>query len=575
MPGVSCSEVVRRAAAVAATIVAGVPIALAAPAAAQAADAEQITSYSVELRPRPDGSMQVSERIRYDFGSAARHGIIRDIDNREHFDGGRDRVYPIRDVTVTAPTAPARFEVSESGGEVHVKIGDPNLTVTGAHDYTITYTVLAATTRLPDHDELFWNAIGPGWSVPVQAAQVRVVAPVAVLAVRCYAGPVGSRTHCRSADKAGDSAQYAQAPLAPGDALTVVASFPAGSVAAAAPVLVDRLTVRRFLARQAWPLGASALLTGAAVFALVRRRRRFTAARAEIAASIPPAGWPETSPPDGVPPGLAGVLLLERAQRQHAVATLTDLAARGYLSIERVSAKDWRMRMLRGPDQDLRPWEQRLLAGVFERSPETTLTGLGPRLRQVLGRARDDLRDEAVRLGWLRPAAGRSFGYPVAGCLLLLLGIPVLVVLGIVAGAGVIGVGVLVAGILLLIASSLGPPRLTPAGAAMRARVHGFVDWLGRASPATLPPAEQEPTLRRLLPYAVACGFAPGLVRQFAPFLPAGGGYGADTFTRDASVFSADVNSASSVSASGSGGGGFSSSGSSGGGGGGGGGSSW
>jgi uncharacterized membrane protein YgcG len=557
-------------------VLAGAPIVLATPASAQVAGEEQISGYTVEIRPRADGSMLVSERIRYDFGGTARHGIVRDIDNRQRYDRGRNRVFPIRDVAVTAPTAPAQFVVSESGGEVHIRIGDPNRTVTGTQEYTITYTVLAATTRLPDHDELYWNAVGPGWSVPVQAAAVQVVAETSVLAATCYAGPVGTRSRCGSASKGSSQAQYAQPRLEPGDALTVVASFPSGSVAAAAPVLVDRLTVRRFLARQSWPLAAGAAIVAVGVFALVRRRRRSGAARAQIAASVSMVGWPETSPPDGIPPGLAGLLLAQRSQRQHAVATLTDLAARGYLSIEPLGAGQWRMRALRGPDHELRPWEDRLLTGVFERSLETTLQELGPRLGRALGRTRDDVRDEAIRLGWLRPGAGWRFGYPLGGCLLVVLGFPLVIVLGVVAGAGAVGIAMLIAGVLLLIAAAFGPPRLTPAGAAMRARVDSFFSWLARADPATLPPAQQEPTLRRFLPYAVAAGFVPVLVRQFAPFLPTDIGYGTDTFTRDASAFSSDVHSASSVSASGSdSSSGFSSSGSSGDGGGGGGGSSW
>ena len=133
--------------------------------------------------------MKVTERISYDFGSNLRHGIIRDIDNRqEEYGPEHDRVYPIRDVASSTPAGPARIEVTESDGEVHVRIGDPNVTITGVHNYTISYTVLAATTRFADHDELYWTAIGPGWTVPISNAQVSVVAPAAVQTVTCYAG---------------------------------------------------------------------------------------------------------------------------------------------------------------------------------------------------------------------------------------------------------------------------------------------------------------------------------------------------------------------------------------------------
>lgn len=580
MPGVSGSRVVHGlVGSAAAVVLVAVPAAAAAaPTPTGAGGGERIVSYDVALAVQADGSLQVSERIDYDFGVAARHGIVRDIANRQRYDSGRDRVYPVQDVRVSSPAAPARFETTESGGEVHVKIGDPALTVTGRQQYTIAYTVLAATSRFANHDELYWNAVGPGWSVPIEAASVTLTGPAAIRAVACYAGPVGGTGECAQETRSGPAARYRGGPLGPGEALTVVAGWPPGTAAGAAPVLADRLTPQRFLVRRPWVAGAALVVLAGPLLVLWRRWRRVAGARAELAGAVPAYGPPETSPPDGIPPGLAGVLVAGgRPQRTHAIAILTDLAGRGHLSIDPAEDGDWRLQARR-PVIGLPPAERSLLAGVFADSPDVVLSGLRRQLPGVMRQVQADLGAEARAAGWLR--TDRDIGVRVAagvvGCLAVVAGVPALVALGLTVGAGAVGIALIVGGVLLVISAAVGPPRLSPAGAAMRARVLGFSQWLRTMRPAGLPPADEEAALRGLLPYAVAFGFAPVLVQAFTPVL-AGAGFAAGHYWyyyQDIDRFTSDVSTASTPPSSSGGGSGFSG-GSAGGGGGGGGGGSW
>ena len=76
------------------------------------------------------------------------------------FDDVSDRVFPIEDVTVESPTAPADVDVSEDDGITTIRIGDPDVEISGRHTYTLNYRVEGALNGFPDHDELFWNAIG-------------------------------------------------------------------------------------------------------------------------------------------------------------------------------------------------------------------------------------------------------------------------------------------------------------------------------------------------------------------------------------------------------------------------------
>src|SRR5690349_20275605 len=138
----------------------------AAPASAQAG--ERIRGYDVELRVDANGVLQVTERIDYDFGTADRHGIVREIPERSRYDNSRDRINRVTVLSVRATAGtPAQFETSANGPALDVRIGDPDRTISGRHGYTIVYRVEGALNGFADHDELYWNAVGSEWSVPI------------------------------------------------------------------------------------------------------------------------------------------------------------------------------------------------------------------------------------------------------------------------------------------------------------------------------------------------------------------------------------------------------------------------
>src|SRR5204863_1109900 len=139
------------------------------PASAQSGSAE-IRDYTVDLSVRSDGTLHVSEDIVYDFGGEAHHGIERRILVKTPYDQRNDveRVFPVSNISVsTRGDTPDGLSVREEGNEKILRIGDPDRTITGAHEYLISYDVDDAMQSFDDHDELYWNAIGPGWQVPI------------------------------------------------------------------------------------------------------------------------------------------------------------------------------------------------------------------------------------------------------------------------------------------------------------------------------------------------------------------------------------------------------------------------
>jgi hypothetical protein len=105
------------------------------------AGGEQILRYDVAVAIQRDASILVTERIVYDFGGQARHGIIRGIPVQYPYSASYDRITPLTVRSVGSPDAPAQYTMDNTGGTVTIKIGDPDRTVTGVHSYTLTYRV--------------------------------------------------------------------------------------------------------------------------------------------------------------------------------------------------------------------------------------------------------------------------------------------------------------------------------------------------------------------------------------------------------------------------------------------------
>lgn len=612
------------------------PVLLSAPAAHAQAGAEVVRGYRVAITVGKDGSMLVTERIDYDFGSAKRHGIFRDIPVRVPLDDRYDRVYPVDGVSVTATPAgtPAGFKLENAGELLRIVIGDPNKTVTGRHVYTIQYRVRGALNGFRDHEELYWNAIGPYWDVPIESAVVVVRAPAPVQAEACFRGPLRSILPCSSMSFSLDVARFRERALQPREGVTVVVSLATGS-AAVGPIRQERWAIQR--AFSVTPVtgglaGAVLLLLLVAMgrlFWVSGRDRR--AAGSPVDAAFPrPAGEGgdpqgerpvpllergatpvEFAPPEDIRPGQVGTLVDEVAGPLDVTATIVDLAVRGYLRIEEIPRRhpwgqpDWRLVKLKQPDDVLLTYERKLVNALFE-TPEAEeegadgaaqstaqaerglvtvrLSSLRRHFASRLRRVEDALYEDAVDRRWFAGRPDRVRGtWAKWGWLLFVSGAGLTGLAAARSHLGLLPAPVALAG-LVLAWGSRWMPRRTPKGTGLVRRVLGFRTYIDTALKQEARFDEREDIFSRYLPYAVVFGLTEKWARAFGDLgdrQPAVGAWyvGPHPFTMGSLASSIDHFSvattgsiASSPGASGSSGfgGGFS-----GGGGGGGGGGSW
>jgi hypothetical protein len=283
------------------------------------------------------------------------------------------------------------------------------------------------------------------------------------------------------------------------------------------------------------------------------------------------------------------VLIDETADPRDLVATIVDLAVRGYLTITETAKEgffghtDWTLDKKK-PGDGLLAFESRLFEGLFASGDSVRLSSLKGTFAPTLKKAESDLYGDAKGRGWFVADPSKVRGaYAGLGCLTAVAGLCLVWVLGQWLGWGLVGVALVPVGIALLVMNHAMPAR-SAAGSATLARTLGFKRYMDTAETDRAKFAEKEGLFTAYLPYAVMFGSVDRWMRAFAglnteqavsSFYVGSGPFNAAVFSSSFGSFSSTLASTVVSTPAGSGGSGFSGGGSSGGGGGGGGGGSW
>jgi Predicted membrane protein (DUF2207) len=312
---------------------------------AVAGDTERVERLWTSAELADDGSAQVTEVIDYDFGALSeKHGIFRYVWD----------LSPEAPITVDSPDAPDAIQVTSEAMDgregARIRIGDPDITVSGRHRYRIDYPLpgVARGTTLD------WEAVGVGWEVGIEEAEIHVVAPFELVDATCSTGVTGSQGGCEVRE------------VAPGHLVTTVEGLDAGEgVSIEARTGSDLATPPAppeppatapddpgtGLALPAATATAAALLAAGSTGWLVRRagRERVGAGGPADAAWAGPdasTSWmrvdekeleamatTEFAPPAELDPPHGGIVLTEEVRPEHKVAWLIQRAIDGAVDI--------------------------------------------------------------------------------------------------------------------------------------------------------------------------------------------------------------------------------------------------
>lgn len=206
-------------------------------ALARARAPERILSFHSAIQIGAQRELSVTETIEAQVeGREIKRGILRDFptDYRDRL--GRRVTVPFELIGVKRDGRAEPAVVKPWGNGVRVQIGDAAVLLPhGLHTYEISYRTRYQLGFFDDHDELYWNVNGNGWTFAMDSvsADVRLprAVPAAQLQAEAYTGAFGAKGRAYTATVRDGGAEYRSTqPLAPGEGLTIVFSFPKGVV---------------------------------------------------------------------------------------------------------------------------------------------------------------------------------------------------------------------------------------------------------------------------------------------------------------------------------------------------------
>lgn len=567
---------------------------LALPVAAQSDTGWTITNFNADILVARDTTTTVTEQIDVDFGNLQKHGIYRYIPVRYRTNTGDSLDIRFKLLSVTDEIGKRiTYEQSREGENVKIKIGDPNVTISGKNTYVLTYQVQRVVTRPHDQAELYWNVTGNGWPVPIQKATARVTGSGEVLNTICFTGYYGSTERECSATQSGNSATFSTSNLLESEGLTIAVSMDPSQF-----TFPSRRQEIMWFLRDNWLYGVP-FITFALMFMLYWQHGRDKQFRNLFHESgdvetVPLFEYAPLAltygPPKDLSPGDVGVIVDETVHQQDITAVMIDLARRGFFKIKELkkpglfSKGDYVLIPTGKGEGELREYELSVMKMLFGKHRDETvrLNKLHKNAYQDLEDAKKHLYEHATGAGFFRASPHHvRLMYLVSGIVFGAVGLATIGVgalLGSTGGwiAATVGSGVIVAAF-----SPFMPARTAKGRKALR-EIVGLREWI-RVGAWREQIHEKLNFFEEVLPYVITFGLTQKFIRAFADAnlkLPSwyegSGTFNAIAFSNSMDSFNRSVTTGvASTRPSGSRFGSGFSGGSSGGGGGGGGGGSW
>jgi len=492
-------------------------------------------SFHSDIQVQTDGSAQVTETVRFRFHGGPFESLTRTVPRRQ-FDG----------IEMLSSSDPYHF-VGE-GRRARLR-----WTFTPIHDtvrtFTLEYRVRGAVEVRDGERRLDWPVVPRNRRYRIENASAEVHWPAAWTATRV-------RASGRPVTQTPESATFERRKLDDDDSFVLRAQFTSADPLPVPAWQVVRDGQRQHLQTIALCAGAVLLLGLGLVFAQAREAG-VSQPRIEPQQSV-------HAPPADLPPALAGAIWRGSSNWGDLVATLVDLAQRGYVVVEAQHGKRWwssgawnlrRTSLATG----LAAWERIVLESVFHNADEHVVpaarvwTPLSRKKGEFAAAIRAQLRQRGLydahaeeaqsRLRgtgavWLAAAAALAAATPLvwrtAGAGALLLPLAPLVVA------------------LIAFALSSSIPRHSPLGRRSAAAWGGYREFLSRVPESQKPPSGST-WFEQQLGYALALGVSkPWLMAaaKWPPAVPAwfrlpaeGGGGIADVLSWLASIASAEAQS--------------------------------
>ncbi len=334
---------------------------------------------------------------------------------------------------------PYTYELDYTGGERKITwYFEPATDET--RTFVLAYRLQGAVRIYEGGDQFWWKFIEADRGYEIRNSTVQVHVPGSFqpneLRASTYEGNTEQVENARIID--GRTIEYTGGSFGEGDVWEIRAQFPHGVVTSPEPswqaeddanrAAADAEAARIAAIRPIYDLGfgAGALVAfvgGLLGLYLLWYRRGRDAPVGAIAEFYP-------KPPEDMPPGVVGTLLDESADMQDILATMIDLARRGYMEIQEQEAssgifsrsQDFTFVLKEADARSLRPYEQKLLRAIFGKKTSRDMSDLKEKFYKIIPELKEDMYAETVTAGYFREKPNKTrarFGCLGVGLLVL------------------------------------------------------------------------------------------------------------------------------------------------------------
>jgi uncharacterized membrane protein YgcG len=477
-----------------------------------------IQSFKAEITVTPDGMVDVTETIQAHFAGAW-NGLYRTVPIQYTTPQGLNYSLFVTPVSATDDSGNAlKYETSSANGYLKFKIYVPDA-VDATRTIVLHYRVSDALTFFEDHDELYWNITGNDWDEPVGNVSAVITLPAGTTGLHALAftGTYGSKSEDARVQTLGTLVEVQmRRTLEFHEGVSVVVGWDKGFVRARTKTEI----ALRFL-RSNWPF-VIPIITLFVMFWLWYLKGR-DPRRKSIAVQY--------DPPDGMTPGEVGTLVDNSAAMRDIIATLVDLAVRGYLTIEEkqtsqamglIHHSEYTFHLKKKASEwtGLKQHELQLLSALFTEGAVDTvsLSELQNHFYKNIPGIRDSLFDELLERGYYlhRPdyvRAGWIGGALVVGFLFFATGMWTSFAMRQAPTALI--VSAILTGLIICVFGWFMPGH-TAKGMTALENTLGFEDFLQHVESDRIARIEKTPALfEKYLPFAMALGVEKNWVGAF------------------------------------------------------------
>ena len=497
----------------------------------QLASAERVKDVHQIVSLGQNGQLSVTETDTVDFGKAGIGPFVRNVATLYKRSGKICSVGVYVKQVLDGSGKPLRFITRNVQGYQSILIGDNHTAMSGVHVFKLNYEVINSVNFVSGQPELFYSALGHEWPAAIDKANVALTlsgsqSNFANRAV-AYVGSFGSKRRAHAKYNGGVLSIGAEK-LAAGQDLLVVMPLPSAAVARSP--LPDALNEIYLTSKLAVILPVGTFVMLFLLWLMIGSDQRFGKAP-DFTLGAP---W---QPPRELTPAELGTVMDETCDDEDIIATIFDLASRGYLAVRETlqhgaigyGTKDYEFSQPAQPVAGiLKAHEDLLINVIFTGRNKSYLSDMRGYFYDYMSIFRKQIFSTLVKDKFFarNPQTDRSLFTNTAACVLAL-------------GAGlfaysefitatykVISYGVIASGVLIFFAAGVMPKR-TRKGVAVIEQSHLFEHFILHAPDEDLEAAlEHDPTIfYRLLPYTLVLGMAEfwaarfkHLVKEYPPW---------------------------------------------------------